>query len=155
VNQRAPVKPEELERYTIRYIRVASKAEAEEIIRQAQAGTKFEQLVQQKSLDKAGDGFLRPKLFTRTENPEAYKLIEKGRLQAGQVYGQPVDAGNSFLVLKLEGRFGPELLSAKEREDAIRRINALRMTQVLDSWHNEVKVDYPIPLKTLIADARR
>jgi parvulin-like peptidyl-prolyl isomerase len=155
VNKRAPVKPEELERFTVRYIRVATKPEAEEVIRLAQSGTKFEQLVQQKSLDKAGDGFLKPRLFTRSENPEGFKVIEKARLQAGQVLGQPVDVGGAFLVLRLEGRFGPELMSVKEREDAVRRINALRMAQFLDTWHSEAKVDYPIPMKTLIADARR
>ena len=155
VNQRMPVKPDELERYTVKYVRVASKPEAEEVIKLALSGAKFEQLQQQKSLDKAGDGFLRPKIFMRSENPEAYKVIEKARLQAGQVLPQPVEAGSFFLVLKLEGRFGADLMSAKERDDAIRRINALRMTQVLDQWHSEAKVDYPIPLKTLIADARR
>jgi foldase protein PrsA len=155
VNARAPVRPEELERLTVRYVRVAGKPDAEEVIRLAQSGAKFEQIVTQKSLDRTGDGFLKPKLFMRSENPEAFTAIDKAKLQTGQVLAQPLEVAGSFFVLKLEGRFGPELMSAKEKEDAIRRINAYRMSQLLDTWRSEVKVEYPTPLKTLIAEARR
>lgn len=155
VNARSPVRPEELERLTVRYVRVAGKPDAEEVIRLAQSGAKFEQLVAQKSLDRGGDGFLKPKMFMRSENPDAYKAIDKAKLQTGQVLPQPMEVGGTFLVLKLEGRFGPDLMSAKEKEDAIRRINAYRMSQLLDTWRMEVKVEYPTPLKDLIAEARR
>ena len=155
VNARSPVRPEELERLTVRYVRVAGKPDAEEVIRLAQSGAKFEQLVTQKSLDRGGDGFFKPKMFMRSENPEPYKAIDKAKLQTGQVLAQPLEAGGSFYVLKLEGRFGPELMSAKEKDDAIRRINAYRMSQLLDTWRSEVKVEYPTPLKALIAEARR
>jgi foldase protein PrsA len=155
VNVRAPVRPEELERLTVRYVRVAGKPEAEEVIRLAQSGAKFEQLVAQKSLDRGGDGFLKPKLFMRSENPEVFKALDKAKLQTGQVLQQPLEIGGAFVVLKLEGRFGPDLMSAKEKEDAIRRINAYRLTQFLDTWHNEAKIEYPKPLKELIAEARR
>jgi foldase protein PrsA len=155
VNTRAPVRPEELERLTVRYVRVAGKPDADEVIRLAQSGAKFDQLVTQKSLDRAGDGFLKPRLFMRSENPEAYKVIDKARLQTGQVLPEPMEVAGTFYVLKLEGRFGPDLMSAKEKEDAIRRINAYRMSQLLDTWRNEVKVEYPTPLKELVAEASR
>lgn len=155
VNARAPVRPEELERLTVRYVRVAGKPEAEEVIRLAQSGAKFEQLVTQRSIDKGGDGFLRPKLFMRSENPEAYKVIDKAKLQMGQVLPQPMEVGGTYYVLKLEGRFGPDLMSAKEKEDAIRRINAYRMSQLLDTWRSEVMVVLPTPIRDIIAEYRR
>ncbi|MGV3719852.1 MAG: SurA N-terminal domain-containing protein [Actinomycetota bacterium] len=154
VNARAPVKPQDLERLTARYIRVATKLEADQVLQQAQSGAKFEQLVTQKSLDKSGDGFVKPKMFMRSESPEAFDAIQKARLQPGQVLPQPLAVGRFFVVLKLEARFGPELMSVKEREDAIRRINATRMNPLLDSWRGEVKVEYPLPLKNLIAAAQ-
>jgi parvulin-like peptidyl-prolyl isomerase len=154
VNSRAPVKPQDLERLTARYIRVATKAEADQVLQLARSGARFDQLVTQKSLDKSGDGFVKPKLFMRTESPEAFGAIEKARLQPGQVLPQPLAVGSFFVVLKLEARFGPELMSAKERDDAIRRINAVRMNPLLDSWRGEVKVEYPLPIKNLIAEAQ-
>jgi len=154
VNARAPVMPAELERLTARYIRVATKAEADQVLQAAQGNTKFEALAAQRSLDKTGDGFVKPKMFMRHESPEAFDAIQKARLQPGKVLPQPLTVGAFFVVLKLEARFGPELMSAKERDDAIRRINAARMNPLLDSWRSEVKVEYPLPFKNVIAAAQ-
>lgn len=152
VNTRAPLSQNDLVRLTARYIRVATRDEALETIRAAQgAGTQFEAIAKQRSLDRNGDHFIRPRFFTAAEQPEIFKVLRGAT--PGQVLGQPLQVGNSFLVLRLEARFGPETLSAKEREDVIRRTNALRMGPLLDTWRKEIKVEYPVPMKALLASA--
>jgi parvulin-like peptidyl-prolyl isomerase len=155
VQARAPLRPSDFDRLTVRYIRVANRQDAEQMIQAAGMGTKWEQLAAARtSLDRTGDGFLKPKLFLEAENPEIFKTIDKARLKPGEVLPTPVEAGGTYLVLRLEGRFGPETLTGKERDDAVRRINGLRMGPLLDAWRKEFKIDYPVPIKTLVADAR-
>jgi hypothetical protein len=84
-----------------------------------------------------------------------FDVIEKAKLEPGQILNRPVDAGGGgFAVLKLEARFGVETLTAKERDAAIRRINVGRMGPLLDAWRDEIKVEYTVPMKALIAEAK-
>lgn len=152
VNARAPLTQNDLVRLTARYIRVGTREEAAEMVKLAQsAGPQFEALAKQRSLDRNGDHFVRPRFFLQAEQPEIFKALTGG--VPGQVLAKPLELNGSYYVLKLEGRFGPETLTGKERDDAIRRINALRMGPLLDVWRKEIKVEYPVPMKTLVGSA--
>ncbi len=146
----APLRPEDLQRYAVRYVRVASRDQAEKVLQAAQAGTQFEQLVRQVSLDK-NDGLIQPRAFLPVDHPEVARAV--AGLKNGQVASQPLKVGDSFLVLKLEARFGPETMSAKERESAVRKINTLRLGQFLDAWRKATRVEYVMPLDRLVAGA--
>lgn len=154
VNARMPVPPEELVRYTARYIRVGSAQEAQQVLQALRGGAKFETAQAQVSLDRGGDGFLKPRAFLRVEQPELFKKLADANVPNGQVLPQPLEVGGSFLVLKVEARLGPETMTGKERDDAIRRINALRLGTVLDELRKEVPVEVLVPMKTLIAEAK-
>lgn len=152
VNTRAPLSQNDYIRLTARYIRLATKEEAQSILQQAQGMIPFENLARMRSLDRSGDGFVKPRLFLKAEQPEIYKALDG--VPVGQVSPRVLELNGSYYVLKLEGRFGPETLTAKERADATRRINALRMGPLLDTWRKEIKVEYPIPMKAVVAAAR-
>lgn len=144
----APLRPEDLQRYAVRYVRVASREQADKVLQAAQAGAQFEQLVRQVSLDK-GDGLIQPRAFLPVDHPEIARAVAD--LKPGQVAGKPVQVGSSFMVMKLEARFGPETLSAKERENAVRKINTLRLGKFLDAWRKAARVEYVMPLDRLAA----
>ena len=153
--KRAPIAPQELVRLTARYVRLANRSDADEVLRAA-GGTPFEQLVKQRSLDRELDstGFVRPKAFLRPEKPEIFQAITAANLQPGQVLPQPVEIAGSYYVLRLESRLGPETIKPDERDSLLARINALRLTKLLDEWRKEVKVDYPVTMRALVADAK-
>ena len=153
VNARQPVSPDQLERLTVRYIRVASKEQAEQVLQAMRGGARFEDVQRQASLDRLGDGFLRPRQFFRVDNPVIFDAFPK-EVRAGQVLPRPVELGGQYLVLRLEARFGPETLTAQERASALRRINASRMDPLLESLRREARPEILVPIKTLIADAR-
>lgn len=152
VNTRAPLTQNDFVRLTARYIRVGSKEEAQAVLQQAQGTQAFDQLAKMRSLDRNSDGFVKPRLFLRQEQPEIFKALEG--VTAGQVSPRALEVAGSYYILKLEGRFGPDTLTAKERDDAMRRINALRMGPLLDTWRKEIKVEYPVPMKAVVAAAR-
>jgi hypothetical protein len=154
VNARSPVQPEELTRLTVRYIRVPSRQEADAVVKALQMGAKFETVMAQASLDRNGDGYLRPKPFTKTENPEAFKLISEGNVQPRQVLPTPVANGGSFVVLWLEGRQTAADMKPEEREAVAQRINALRLGDQLDAWKKEIRVEMVVPIEKLVAEAR-
>jgi hypothetical protein len=154
LNARSPVKPSDLERLTVRYIRAASREDALTALQATQGGSAFDQALARYSLDKGGEGFIVPKIFLRVDRPEVFKAIADARLSPGQVLPQPLELAGSFAVLKLEARFGPETLSAKQREEAVRRINAGRLDGMLDTIRQAHKIEYTVPMKTLIADAK-
>jgi len=152
VNARAPLTPDDFVRLTARYIRLGSMEDAQRVLRLAQGTDPFDQLSRQHSLDRNSDGYLKPKAFLRAEQPEMFRTLRP--LTPGQVLPRVVELGGAFFVFKLEARLGPETLTGKEREDAVRRINALRMGPLLDSWRREITVQYPVPMKDLVAAAR-
>jgi hypothetical protein len=152
VNTRAPLTPSDLVRMTARYIRVATKEDADQVMKVAQGTASFETLAKQSSLDRNTDGFIKPRMFLKAEQPEIFKALEN--VTPGQVAPRPVQANGSFYILKLEAKFGTDTLTGKERDDAVRRINALRMGPLLDIWRKEFKVEYPVTMKSIVAAAR-
>jgi parvulin-like peptidyl-prolyl isomerase len=149
VNARAPLTPDDFVRLTARYIRLGTKEDADRVLRLAQGTAPFDQLVKQHSLDRNSDGYLKPRAFLRAEQPELFRTLRP--LTPGQVLGRPVELGGAYFIFKLEARLGPETLMGKEREDAVRRINALRMGPLLDSWRREIAIAYPVPMREVVA----
>jgi hypothetical protein len=153
VHAREPVKPEELVRLTVRYIRLPNREQAAQLLQAARSGGNWDQLAAEKSLDK-GDGYVKPKPFLRSERPIEFKAIADARLQPGQIVPEPVDMRDSFAVLKLEAIHGPETLKPEERAAAVRRINAIRLNPVLDAVRMEAKIEYVVPMSALVAEAK-
>jgi parvulin-like peptidyl-prolyl isomerase len=151
LNRRSPVSAADLERLKVRYIRVGTQETAQEVLRAAQTGARFEDLTAQRSLDRGGDGFIKPKAFLRMDNPVVFQAV--GNTPAGRIVAQPVEAGGSWYVLKVEARLGPETLTAKERDAAVRRINAGRMGDLLTTLRKSYRVEQTVPLRNLIAEA--
>lgn len=141
VDAQAPIPPTELERLAVRYMRIADKAQAERVIQAVRGGAPFQ-----------GDGVLQS--FLPVDQPVIARAINeaKPKMNKGDLLGQPVEFGGAYYVLKLEARFGPETLSVKEKEAAIRKINTGRLTQYLDAWRKATPVDYPLPLDRVAAD---
>lgn len=150
-----PAKPEDLERLTARFVKVQSRREAEQVIQAAQAGTDFGQLIRQRSLDQRDQGFVSPRQFLRSDSPTFFEAIKKAGVMPGQVVPQPVPVGSGFFVLRLEQRLGPETLSQKERDEVTRRVNLPKASVLLEENRKGYKIEYPVPLQELIADAKK
>ncbi len=152
LNAREPVQPQMLQRLTVRYIRVASQEQGQAALQSIQGGAKFEDVSRQVSLDRMGDGLLRPLRFFRPDNPVAFDAFKD--LQQGQLLSKPIQLGGQWAVLRLEARFGPETLTAQERDSALRKINATRVDPLLESLRQEARPEILVPINTLITDAR-
>ncbi len=152
VAARSPVKPEDLTRMTVRYLRLGAKKDADAVIQALRQGATVEQ-IQARLGGRVRDGFIQPRAFLRVDNPTIYKMIEDAKLRDGGVLPNAVELAGGWVAMRLEARFGPETLSAKEREDAVRRTNATRAGQVLDAVRRTYKVEYVLPLKSLVAEA--
>jgi len=153
ITAKNPAKPEEMERYVARFIKVESMRDAEQIIQAAQSGADFAQL-RTRFRDQKGDGFVSPRQFLRTDGPTLFDHIKKSNTAPGQVVPTPLQVGKSFLVFKVEQRLGPETLTPQERADVSRKVNFPRMGLLLEENRKGYKVDYPITMTALIADAR-
>jgi hypothetical protein len=151
VNARIPLTTDDLVRLTARYVRLGTRQEADEVLAAARQGTSFD-VLRLRSLDR-GDGFVQPRVFLKAERPELHEALKE--VAPGQVAPRVVALPGGFLVLKLEARFGPETLTAKEREEAVRRTNALRMGPLLDAWRKEIRIEYLVPLRILVQEVRR
>lgn len=152
LNARTPVTDEDLERLSARYLRVATKQEAEGLISALQSGSKWED-VRAKTLDRTSDGFVQPKMFMRSENPVVFNAIPAAA-RPGQVMPQPIQVGGYWFVLRLENRSDAASLTPQERDAAIRQINTGRLGDLLDSLRKFYRPEYVVPLKTLIAEAQ-
>jgi foldase protein PrsA len=132
LDKKWPVKDTDLTRLMVRYARVNTRDQARKIITDAKNGVSFELLAAQQSIDgRENRGLVAEKPFLRVERPAFFKLATDAGLRVGQVTPQPIASKEYWLVLKLEGVFGPETLRGREREDAIRRIRAYRMASLL------------------------
>lgn len=148
-----PAPNEDLERFTARFIPANTRAEAEQLIRAAQTAP-FEALQARVGKSLPGGGFIQPRAFLQVENPTVYQAIKDAKAQAGQVLPQPVQVLGRFLVLKLEARLAPQSLTPQERQDATRRINAYRMSVLLDDNRKGYPVEYVTPIAAVAADSR-
>src|SRR5207247_786600 len=83
------------------------------------------EVTRQISLDRGGPGFINPKMFMRIDNPTIFAAVPQ-TLAPGDIVPQPLELGGSQFVLRLEGRFPAEMMTAQEREAALRRINGGR-----------------------------
>jgi foldase protein PrsA len=153
VNERNPVRPEELDRMTVRYIRVPDMAAVRQVLAAFEQGAKFDVVMKARSLDK-GEGFIIPKIFFRFESPVVFDHLDKGNAPEGKPFEKPLDLNGSFAILQLEKRFDSGTLSATERRAAVRRINAGRQGALLDTYRKGYKVEKGVPLSTLIADSK-
>jgi foldase protein PrsA len=150
---KSPVMDPDLVRLAVRYIRVAKQEDALAVIQAAQSGMDWDQL-RQRSLDRAGDGYLQPKAMLQIDNPMVFKMLTDARLSPGQPLPRPIQTGDTWVVLRLEARLEPETMKPAERAEAVRRINASRMDEVLNAARKGYKVEYLVPVKTLLAEAR-
>lgn len=141
---RFPAAESELSRYSIRYVRVRSRAEADAILQAARAGAPFEQLLR-RSLDQSGEGYLRPRAFLRSDQPIMYEALEKANAEPGQFLSEPLLLVRTWWVIRVESRQGPETLTAQERLDAARRINARKLDSLLDETRKSYRIERSLP----------
>jgi len=151
VDAKAPAGPEDLQRLTVRFVRANNRADAEAILKQIQSGAMLEQIAQQRMLT---TGILQPRAFLRVEVPSVFKAITEASLAPGQVLEQPVQLANAWLVVKLEGRFGPETMTIQERQAALRKLRSSRMDGILNGIRKQYAVEYRVPIQALAAEAR-
>jgi peptidyl-prolyl cis-trans isomerase C len=93
--------PKNTKQYEVAQITVATEAEAEELIKQINAGAKFESLAKEKSLDKASgaQGGVVGWVFSYQLTPPINDLILM--LAKGKVIPNPVKANNAWNIVKL------------------------------------------------------
>jgi len=144
---RQPVTASDLERLTVRSIRVSTRKAADDLLRALQAGAAWEQAAT-RSLDR-GEGFIQPKMFMKVDKPAIFAAIPPD-LPVGAVLSQPVELGGSFYILKLEGRFPASLMTAQQRDAAVRQINGTRVGELLETLRKAQPPEYLTPMRSLI-----
>jgi parvulin-like peptidyl-prolyl isomerase len=146
-----PATNRDLERFTVRYIQFRTQQQAQEAIRLLQSGqARFEQLHQsQYALNARRNPFVQPKIFFNLDNPRIVEYVQK--LQAPAVVPEPIEDKPYWLVLTLEGRFGPDTLSAKERDSILRRLRTARMGGMVDELRKQYPVQYVVPVSALLS----
>ncbi|MFN3648458.1 MAG: peptidylprolyl isomerase [Armatimonadota bacterium] len=148
---REPLAPEELERLTVRAVRVKTRAEAEQLLQRLGMGARFEDAVRLVSLDRGGDGLLQPRAFLSIDNPTVFKAV--GDTPEGAILPEPLQVEGFWYVLRLEKRHPAPTLTGRERENALRRIYAPRIGKLLEALRADYSVEQAVPLKTLISEA--
>lgn len=135
-----PVRESDLVRYRLRYARLQTQKVAADFIREARSAN-FETLVLRDSEDKENGGLIQPEKFLKVDQPKWFRLAETSNLRPGQVSPRPIQEGGFWLVLRLEGRYGPETLSPQEREAAIRKVAAFRLQGLLPSLRRRYRAE--------------
>jgi foldase protein PrsA len=149
-----PVRPADLTRMSLRYVRVQSEKEAKAVISEARQKVRFDHLARTRSLDK-GDGLVQPNPFIRAQQPYWFKMGSEAGLRVGQVTPQPIPAGELWLVLKLEGVMGPETLSASDRQKLTDFVMGMRSTWLVPTLRKRVKIETVVPVADLTADPKK
>ncbi len=150
VAARFPPADADLVRYSARYVRVATRQEAAALLDAAKNGAPFEQIQMQRSLDRGGDGVVKPVKFLKVDSPNFHKAITEGGVKPGEIIPQPIQVGRAFYLLKVTERFGPETLTPAERQDAAKRINAGQFDRLLDQIRSEHKIEQKLAISALI-----
>ena len=134
-------------RYTARYFRAATQQDAAAVLQAAMGGAPFAQLIAQRSLDRSGDGFVKPRVFLRADSPQIHRAITQARLMnPGDFLPAPLPLGRSWLVIRLEARQGPETLTPAERADAARRMVLPQLDAMLDEARRASRIEYVTPV---------
>ncbi len=138
-----PVKSSDLERLTVRYVRVTTERVAKDIIRQTQLakGANFELFARRDSLDPENAGLLQPEKFLRIDQPQFFRMATNANLRVGQVTPQPIKSGEYWLVLRLEGYHPAENMTTAERDLATRRITTYRMVNFLSTSRKRYRIE--------------
>lgn len=127
-----PITDNDLQRYSVRYARTITQAQARDIITEAKNGVDFRLLAVQRGLDRENDAYVAPNPFFRVDAPQFFKMTQEANLRPGQVTNRPIQSGKYWLVLKLEKSLPPSTLSARERELAVKRVRAIRVAGLAD-----------------------
>lgn len=131
--------PEEMTRISVQFAALPKEADARELIRRS-ASLNFDQVVKQ--LGRSG-GMLMPDPFLKAENPLVFEAVAKAGVRPGQIVPQPLPVGNRFFVLRLVKRQQAAELSATERAEVVRRLNATRTFELLERLRKNYPVEYP------------
>ena len=157
-SRRYPVPLAELNRVSIRVIMAKDLDTAKRIIEELKRtrGESFEAIARSNfSVDKrlrASGGVVSKKPMMRIDNPVLFKAVEK--LRAGQHLDQPLvpSEGAKPLVLMLDERFGPGTMTPAEREAAISRLSALKVSDLLEALRQAARLQDLVSLGELEKD---
>lgn len=148
----SPVTDTDLQQYEIRMITVANPAKGEEFIKKLNEGEDFGKLASFHSLNPDGrvaGGRMRP--FLKIDMLDVCRAMEQQGLKPGAYTKKTVLlTDNSYVLIKLENIIPAAQLPPNELEKLRKRVVEYRIGQWLTQARGRTKVDYPVPLETVL-----
>lgn len=148
----SPVTDTDLQQYDVRMLTVANPAKGDEFVKKLDEGEDFGRLASFFSLNPDGrvaGGRMRP--FLKIDMLDVWRAMDDQKLKPGGYTKKAVLlTDNSYALIKLENIIPVSQVAPSKKEELRKRVVDYRVAQWLNQARSRTKVDYPVPLDTVL-----